>query len=114
LLPGNYNYSASTTYQGKLVTEKGIFRIKELQLEASNTEADHQVLFQLAKRTNGEMIDASNVLSIVEKINAREDISSVSYMNEEVEDIINLKWIFFVLLGLLSIEWFIRKRGGAY
>jgi hypothetical protein len=53
-------------------------------------------------------------LSIVEKINAREDISSVSYMNEEVEDIINLKWIFFVLLALLSIEWFIRKRGGAY
>ena len=114
LLPGNYNYLASTTYQGKLVTEKGIFRIKELQLEASNTEADHQLLFQLAKRTNGEMIDASNVLSIVEKINAREDISSVSYMNEEVEDIINLKWIFFVLLGFLSIEWFIRKRGGAY
>ncbi|MFT4757594.1 MAG: hypothetical protein ACI91R_002249 [Vicingaceae bacterium] len=114
LLPGNYNYVASATYQGKLVTEKGIFRIKELQLEASNTEADHQLLFQLAKRTNGEMVDASNVLSIVEKINAREDISSVSYMNEEVEDIINLKWIFFVLLALLSIEWFIRKRGGAY
>ncbi len=45
---------------------------------------------------------------------AREDISSISYLNEEVEEIINLRWIFYILIGLLSIEWLIRKRGGAY
>jgi hypothetical protein len=28
--------------------------------------------------------------------------------------IIHLKWIFFVLLGLLGMEWFVRKFNGGY
>ena len=56
----------------------------------------------------------NEIEQLPETILNREDITAVSYINEEVEDIINLKWIFYVFLALLSIEWFIRKRGGAY
>jgi len=29
-------------------------------------------------------------------------------------DLVNLKAIFFLLLAMLSIEWFLRKRSGGY
>ena len=114
LEPSTYTYIASTSFQGKKYNEKGVFTVKELRLEAMNTEADHELLFQLAKRTNGEMLTVNELSTFSDLIENRDDVTSVSYMNEEVQDIINLKWIFFVLLALLSIEWFIRKRGGAY
>ncbi len=114
LEPSTYKYTATTTFQGKRYSEKGIFTVKELRLEALNTEANHQLLFQLAKRSNGEMLALNDLLKFPETMANREDVTSVSYMNEEVQDIINLKWIFFILLALLSVEWFIRKRGGAY
>ena len=32
----------------------------------------------------------------------------------ELKDMIELKWIFFLLMALISAEWFLRKRNGAY
>lgn len=109
-----YRYTATTTFQGKRYSERGVFTVKELRLEALNTEANHQLLFQLAKRSNGEIVALNDLSKFPKTISNREDVTAISYMNEEVQDIINLKWIFFLLLALLSIEWFIRKRGGAY
>ena len=114
LEPSTYNYTATTSFQGERYSEKGVFTVKELRLEAINTEANHQLLFQLAKRSNGEMLALNDLSKFSETLANRDDVTSVSYMNEEVQDIINLKWIFFLLLALLSTEWFIRKRGGAY
>jgi len=114
LEPSTYSYTATTNFQGKRYSEKGVFTVKELRLEALDTEANHQLLLQLAKRSNGEMLGLNELSKFPEIITNREDVTSVSYMNEEVQDIINLKWIFFLLLILLSVEWFIRKRGGAY
>lgn len=114
LSPSTYTYQATTSFRGKKYTEKGVFTVKELRLEALNTEADHQLLFQLSKRSKGKMLSASDLSNFSETLKSRDDVTSVSYLNDEVQDIINLKWIFFVILALLSIEWFIRKRGGAY
>ena len=114
LEPSTYSYTAATTFQGKRYEETGVFTVKELRLEAMNTEADYQLLNQLALRSKGEMLSRENLPKFKELLNSREDVTSVSYMNEEVQDIINLQWLFFLILALLSIEWFVRKRGGAY
>lgn len=111
---GSYRYQSETTYQGRQQKVNGAFTIKELQLEKMNSEANHNVLYQIAERSGGELIAATEMNTLAERIRNRKDIASISYLDEEVQDIINLKWIFFVLLALLSIEWFVRKRGGAY
>jgi hypothetical protein len=111
---GEYRYQASTTFQGKVQKETGSLTVKKLQLEQTNSEADHNLMYQLAEKSGGQLLSSSELNQILEMIGQREDIASISYLNEEVEDIINLKWIFFVLIAFLSIEWFIRKRGGAY
>jgi len=114
LQAGQYDYTAVTTYKGKEHKEGGRFTVKALQLEQLESVADHNLLYQLAKRTGGEIVYPDDLAAISDLLKNRKDISAISYQNEEVEDIINLKWIFFILITLLAVEWFIRKRGGAY
>lgn len=114
LQPGVYNYTATTKLEGQQKVSKGVFTIKKLELEQLESVANHNLLFQLAKKTGGKLFYPESLSQLNKLLLEREDISAVSYLNEEVEEIINLKWIFFILLFLFSLEWFIRKRGGAY
>jgi len=47
-------------------------------------------------------------------IRKSETIKPVLYEQRSTRPLIDLKWIFFLLLFLLSLEWFIRKWQGAY
>jgi hypothetical protein len=51
---------------------------------------------------------------LADRIRKREDIKPVIYNPKKLVDLVEMKWIFFVLLFLLSLEWFMRKRNGAY
>ena len=68
----------------------------------------------LAKKSGGELIYPNQLDKLTEILNAREDIKPISHSEKKLSDMINLKWIFFLLLSLLSLEWFIRKINGAY
>ncbi len=115
LMPvGEYKYDAKVKVGEKIYTQRGEFSITALQVELTNTVADHQMLYSLAKKHDGELIYPNQLEQLANKLNAREDIKSVSYSEKKLRDVINLKWIFFLILALLSFEWFIRKRNGAY
>lgn len=111
---GEYKYDAKVKVGEKVYPQHGEFSITALQVELTNTVADHQMLYSLSKKHDGELVYPADLASLSEKLNAREDIRSVSYSEKKLTDVINLKWIFFLILILLSFEWFIRKRNGAY
>ncbi len=111
---GEYKYDAKTKVGAKVYSQKGSFSVSSLQVEYVNTVADHQLLFNLAKQHNGDLIYPQDLNSLAEKLNSREDIKPVSYSEKKLTDLINLKWLFVLLLIFLSAEWFIRKRNGAY
>jgi len=112
--PGNYRFQAKTKVADKVLTQQGEFSVSPLVLEAVNTTADHQLLYQLARKHQGEMVYPAQLDQLAEKIKQREDIKPVIYNPKKLVDLVELKWIFFVLLLLLSAEWFMRKRNGAY
>ncbi|MGQ0828562.1 MAG: hypothetical protein ACT4ON_09225 [Bacteroidota bacterium] len=115
MLPvGEYKYEARAKVAEKIHTQRGEFSISPLQVELTNTVADHQLLYSLSKKHDGEMVYPNELEKLTEKLNAREDIKSVSYSEKKLTDLINIKWIFFLILALLSLEWFMRKRSGAY
>jgi hypothetical protein len=114
LPPGEYKYTAKTKLADKVLSQSGSFSVSPLVLEASNTTADHQILFKLAEKHGGEMIYPSQLDKLASKILAREDIKPVIYNPQKLVDLVELKWIFFILLFLLSAEWFLRKRNGAF
>jgi hypothetical protein len=112
--PGNYRYEAKVKVGAKMYSEHGEFSVSALQVETTNTIADHQLLYSLAKKSGGELVYPDQLDKLAEILNAREDIKPVSHSEKKLSDLINLKWIFFLLLSLISLEWFARKINGAY
>ena len=115
ILPvGEYTYEARVELAGETMTETGQFSVKEIQIEDNNTVANHQLLYQLAQNTNGGFFYPDELEKLYQTINDSENLKPISYLQEETKEVIHLKWIFFLLLSLLSLEWFLRKRNGAY
>ena len=113
-LPGGvYNYTASALINGKPEQDKGEFVVQELQLEALNALADHDLLHQLGQKT-GTPLYYPNQMEQLKQDLLKADFKNIIYANETLEDLINVKWIFFLLLALVSAEWFLRKYYGNY
>ncbi|MBK8846419.1 MAG: hypothetical protein IPO27_07715 [Bacteroidetes bacterium] len=111
---GKYSFKATATAGEQKLFKTGQFTISPLQIENSETVANHQLLNLMASKSGGVMVYPSELNSLVSKIKARKEITSVSYQKKQLKDLINLKWVFFLLMALVSLEWFIRKRSGAY
>ncbi len=111
---GEYSYEAKVKVGEKIYQQRGTYSVTALQVELTNTVADHQLLYSIAKKHDGELIYPQQLEQLATKLNAREDIKTVSYSEKKLKEVINLKWIFFLLLTLISFEWFMRKRNGAY
>lgn len=111
---GIYNFSAKTFHSGKTITRPGMFTVKGLFAEKTETVADHSLLQAIASKTGGQFYPYRDMSALANEIRSRNDIRPVSYMQKKLDDMINLKWIFILLTLLLSAEWFLRKRNGAY
>lgn len=112
--PGEYSWEASTKVGNETYTKKGKFVVTRLMAERSVTTANHRVLFNLAESHNGELVYPSDMQTLPEIIKAREDIKPVVYNPKKLLELVEMWWIFAIICGLLTIEWFIRKRQGAY
>ena len=111
---GNYRYKAQVSSGGKVFESKGQFMVATLKLETTRTTADHSLMYKIANGSGGELFYPRELDKLAEAIKNREDIRSVVYEQTWFKEAIHLKWLFFLLLALLSLEWFVRKRNGAY
>ncbi|HYG16998.1 MAG TPA: hypothetical protein VEC12_14670, partial [Bacteroidia bacterium] len=111
---GVYSFKATVKVGLRDEVINGKFTVVPLQVELLQTVADHQVMQSLAAKNGGAMVYPREMEKLADLIKKREDIKPVSYMQTAFRDIINLKWVFFVLLALLATEWFLRRRNGAY
>lgn len=109
---GEYNYEAKVKFGDKLYTKSGIVIIKEIVSEKINTVANHQLLYQIAKQSGGKLFYKNQLDLLQKEILSSESIKSITYSHKQLTDLVNLKWIFFIILALLSTEWFLRKYNG--
>lgn len=115
ILPtGNYTFRATTNFNGQSLQYEGQFSVRPIQLELFETTANHAVLRQLSQKFGGETVGPAQIATLADKIKARETIKPVIYETAKTQSVINLKWIFALLLLLLSAEWFLRRYFGAY
>jgi hypothetical protein len=112
--PGNYSYQAQVSLGSNIYNAAGQFSISAIDLEALNTVADHHLLFQLADGSGGKMVYPSDMDLLAENILAREDIRPVTWSRKKYEDLLNKGWVLVLIIGLLTLEWFLRKRAGTY
>ncbi|MCH8317410.1 MAG: VWA domain-containing protein [Bacteroidetes bacterium] len=111
---GIYRYHASCKISGKTESSAGEFTIKELQLEALNTTADHNMLRQLAEQTGGKFFLSEDIKQIAGHIIDSNIAKNIIHSKESLSELINLRWLLFLFLFLVSLEWFVRKYKGGY
>lgn len=109
---GEYNYIARTELGKEKHTAAGQFVITQQQAEFKQTRANHQLLYSLARQSGGKLVFPDQLLDLAKLIKANENVKTVSYEDRKYEELINLKLVFFIILALLAIEWFSRKRSG--
>ena len=110
---GIYKYTATADVLGKIEKASGEFVVKDLQLETLTSTADFDLLRKVAQNTEGKFYNISQ-LDKLEKDLLASKKPDLLHTSEELLEIIHLRWLFFALLALLSVEWFVRKYLGSY
>ncbi|KLT65914.1 hypothetical protein [Pedobacter sp. BMA] len=109
---GSYSYVASTSMGGQKFTATGSFYVNALIAEFQQTTANHQLLNTIARQTNGKLFMPADLIKIADEILRNDNIKTISYEDRKYNELINMKWLFAVIMLLLSMEWFLRKRNG--
>jgi hypothetical protein len=109
---GEYSYEAITKNGDKQFKAAGQLTIAPLNLESRQSAANHQLLRTIAKQSGGQMLYPDQVSRLADLIRKNENIKTVVYQDKHYSDIIDVKLVFVLILGLLSLEWFLRKREG--
>jgi len=110
---GIYKFKATALIKGELESVSGQFLVSELQFESMDLTADHSMLRKLSADSGGKFYPADDIGALQNDLMNR-DAKSTIYSTENFLPLINLKWPFFILLILISCEWFVRKYNGAY
>jgi hypothetical protein len=111
---GVYKFEAKSTLKGEILKAGGQFTVQSIQLEIFETTADHRLLNLLSSKNGGQVVYPDNMEKLAEMINAKGFAKPVLYDTVKTQSLIHLKWIFFLLLLLLTAEWFMRRYFGAY
>ncbi|MDX1665762.1 MAG: hypothetical protein R3350_00955 [Saprospiraceae bacterium] len=111
---GNYAFSASVMLNGEALTYDGQFSVRPIQLEVYETTADHRLLRLLSEKYGGQLVYPDELEQLPELLAGRESMKAVVYETVSTRSVINIKWVFFLLLVLLTTEWFLRRYFGGY
>jgi hypothetical protein len=110
----NYTFEAKVRVGDMLYTENGEFTVSPLNIEMVNTIADHNLLYQLAVKHDGQMINVDQMEDFPRLLKERQDIKTITYSEKRYLELVNVFWIFLIILAVLATEWFIRKFNGSY
>lgn len=106
---GQYSYEALVNVGGKQEKVQGYLTVKKLEIERINLEANHRLLEQLSQSTQGKSYDKNGWQTLASDLLADKNLVPIRYSNNSFQELLNQKWIFFLLVFLFSLEWFIRK-----
>ena len=109
---GDYSYSAQTKLGNENFKASGNFTVKALVAEDLQSAANQQLMYALAKENGGEMITPEQINRLSDLIRRNENIKTIAYQNNNYKELIDEKWVFVLILLLLSLEWFVRRRNG--
>jgi hypothetical protein len=109
---GLYQYQARATLGGQPQQDAGELLVQAQPLEALESKADHNLLAQLSRRSGAQLYYPAQMDKLAQDI-MKANYKPVISSEEELKDMINLKWIFFVILGFLTVEWAVRKYSGS-
>lgn len=112
--PGNYSYQATARVGDETLSSSGQFSVSKLDQEAVSLVADFSTLYALASQKQGKMYKPGELDELRDELLNRDDIRPVIYSQKRFSELISLPMVLLLILSLLAIEWFLRKRAGGY
>lgn len=113
LKEGVYRFRNSTVINGKKEEVVGEFIVSGQQVELQNLTADFALLRKLSDQTGGKFFHHTQLAALESELGGKEVTGKI--LSEEIFDsVINMQWIFFLLLLLITLEWGARKYFGSY
>jgi len=107
---GNYSYKVSV--EGENITQSGRFKITDYQIEEQFTNANTVKLKQVALKSKGTVFYKDETEKLLAELVQNKSYYKTQKLKEKEENLINWEWILFIIIGLLAIEWFVRKYRG--
>lgn len=115
ILPsGDYSYTAESTFGGETLIAEGQFSIQTIAVENYTSQANTGLLKTLSNQSGGKNYTPEQLKNLEEELRNNEGYLSVIYENNKILSAIHLKWLFFLTIGLLTLEWFLRRYFGSY
>lgn len=114
LPPGSYKWLAETMYNQKKYSKGGLFVIEDVSLEKNSNVANHGVLKQLAKNSNGIFNTVDNYKQTLDHIDKRDDMVVIQRIDRSFQNLIDSIFWLILLMTCLVAEWFIKRFYGAY
>ena len=105
-------YSFTARVEGENIVKKGRFRISQFNVEEQFTNANATKLQRLTQKTGGTLFLANEKETFIKTIIKDPQYTSIQKERLKKTPIIDWLWILFLVVGLLSAEWFIRKYHG--
>jgi hypothetical protein len=115
MLPsGTYQWEALAINNGNKYKKSGTFVVEAVDLESLSTSADFSVLNQLALQSDGQFYPLKKSNELIDYLKTRNDIATVQFEDNSYRSLIDLSFVFIVIILLFSTEWFLRRWWGGY
>lgn len=121
LSPGEYNWRAATLVDGKIEKLSGGLVVSEVKAELISESADHDLLKRLGSKTGGQFLgvistdyEESLGLGFAKRVTSQINRKDILHEFTEKLELINIKFIIWLVLGGLTLEWVVRRRQGGY
>ncbi len=110
---GDYQFTAEVRTNGRALAEdRGTFSVGGLNVEFQETRMNKELLEQLAIQTGGRYYAANDLQNLASTVAALPNFKPREIVRSEDVELWNRSWMLALVVGLLSIEWFVRKRSG--
>lgn len=112
LPPGEYQFIAKTSLGKVNHKAEGKFMISRQDAELRQSIANHQLMNTIAVQSGGKMIYADQISKLPELLKSNQNVKTLSFEDRKYEEPVNFRIVFFLIIGLLTLEWILRKRNG--
>ncbi len=110
---GIYNVKTTLKRGNESIIKQKKFVVNELKIESEDLTMNSKFLNSIAKKSNGKFFLWKNRLELVSKLSTSENFKSISYFESITNLLIKNKWVFYIFITIITIEWGIRKWQGA-
>ena len=114
LKPGRYYWKANTVHNQKKYVKTGAFIVEDINLEQLESSARHTTLYQLANQTDAKVLAIKDYNKLISLLDKKEDLVALRTETHQFDPLLDYLLLFFVLIGLLIAEWFLRRYHGSY